>query len=173
MPTRPSQGVKGRLPFNRKLPACRDDPDAFFPLPYSARNTAEAKRLCRTCPLRRACLEWVAEHPQDDGVYAAMTPKEREGLAGLLAAAGDTGRLLRWFDDREALLTVRRVTVNVVDYATAKRIVGSDALERARLVRRFAPELVEQVMCGVVSLRDAAVRAQANADAPVEIEVAA
>ncbi len=71
---------------------------------------------------------------------------------------------MRWFDDREALATAHRMRNNGVARDVAVRIVGWADLERAQLVRRFAPHLVEQVMSGGLSLREAAVQASVVAD---------
>ncbi len=138
-------------------------------LHYSAPLTAAAKQMCRRCPLRTACAEWVAAHPQDDGVYAAMTPKDRDGLDGLLAdAGGDMGRALARFDDREALAVGRKAWRHGFSHTTAAQIVGAAAVDRARLVLRWTPDLADKVAAGEVSLLEAAVRAQAVADEPRE-----
>jgi WhiB family redox-sensing transcriptional regulator len=156
--------ARGGAAARPKLP-CAEDPELFFPTSYRIKETAEAKRLCRGCPDRIRCATQVAAHGQAEGVYAAMTPKERGGLAALVAAAGgDVSRVLRWFDDREALATAHRMRNNGVARDVAERIVGLADLERARLVRRYTPQLVEQVRSGAVTLREAAVRASAVAD---------
>jgi hypothetical protein len=155
MPTRAS----------RAEPECAKNPDAFFPVRYTAESTAEAKELCRKCPGRVRCAERVAGREPDEGVYAAMTPKEREGLAELLAAAGgDMPRVLRLFDDREAFAAGRRIRTHGVTRAVAEQIVGVADLERAQLVRRWAPDLVDRVLSGGLTLRDAAVQASVVAD---------
>lgn len=160
------RGVAGKPVLERPKLPCEKDPEAFFPMSYRIKDTAEPKQLCRRCPDRIRCAEWVAGHEQPDGVYAAMTPKEREDLATLIAAAdGDVARVLRLFDDREALATAHRmVNNNGVPHAMAEQIVGAADLERARLVRRWAPELVDAVLSGRLSLRDAAVQASVFAD---------
>ncbi len=154
------RGTPGRLAPQREQAACRVDPDAFFPMPYTPKTTVTAKGLCRRCPLRLTCATWVAGHPQDEGVYAAMTPKERDGLAELIAAAdGDVALVLRRFDDREALSTAHRIWQHSVTRPEAEQIVGAADLARARRVRAYAPDLVEAVVAGEVSLRDAAAQA--------------
>jgi hypothetical protein len=158
---------------NKAKPACAVDPDTFFPASYTPKLTAESKRLCRSCTVRRACLEQVAGDPQDEGVYAAMAPKEREGLADLLAAAGgDSARVLRLFDDREALVSAQRIWRHGITRDVAEQIVGVADLERARLVRRHTPDLVDAVLVGAVTLRDAAVQASIVADFPKVAEAA-
>lgn len=168
------RGVAAKPAFGPGRKACEPQPDLFFPTEYTPKSTAEAKQLCRSCPFRRSCAEWVAGHEQADGVYAAMAPKEREGLADRIAAAdGDVARMLRLFDDREAVLSAQRIGRSVITRAVAVRIVGAAELERAQLVRRYTPELVDKVLAGEVSLRDAAGRAWAVADAPTKRKVAA
>lgn len=169
MPSQMSRGVAAKPPAEPGRAECRDDPDAFMPVAYTAKAVAAAKGICRRCPIRRECAAWVAGHPQDDGIYAAMTPKERRGLGDLVAAAGgDVGRVLRLFDDREALGVAMRPWGHAVSRSSAVTAVGEAQLERARLVSRHAPELVGRVLAGEVSLREAAVTAQAVADRVLE-----
>ncbi len=161
MPTKTSRSTPGRLEPQRERAACSADPEAFFPMPYTPKTTVTAKGLCRRCPVRVKCATWVADHPQDEGVYAAMTPKEREGLADLIGGAdGDVELVLRRFDDREALVTAQRIWQHSVTRPEAERILGAADLALARRVRAYAPELVEQVMAGELSLRDAAAQAK-------------
>ena len=45
--------------------ACRDhDPDIWF-----ASTTEEAKRICRTCPVQRPCLEDAIRRGETSGVW--------------------------------------------------------------------------------------------------------
>ncbi len=174
MPVQAKNGVAAKPRLNPAAYPCRDDPEAFFPdRGYTIAGCAAAKQMCRRCPARPACLTWVAEHPQPDGVYAAMTPDEREHIPDLLAAAGDAGRVLQLFDDREALATAHRLYAGGVTPREAVQIVGAGALERAQLVRRWAFELADKVMAGELSLREAAVQAQAVRDAGTVRRVAA
>lgn len=173
MPTQARHGAKAKPGLTAAEPACTEQPDQWFPKVYTAKETAPAKGLCRSCPNRRRCLEWVAEHPQPDGVYAAMVPKERDGLVDLLAAAGgDTGRALRLFDDREAIRSAQRIWQHGVSRAVAVQIVGAADLERAQMVRRYTPHLVDEVLAGAVTLWDAAVQASIVADFPKAGEAA-
>jgi len=68
----------------RQAAACRDiDPDLFFPIGTSgpaAGQIAEAKRVCRTCPVRTPCLGWAINHYQDYGIWGGMTEPERQAL---------------------------------------------------------------------------------------------
>lgn len=165
MPTQAKRGVAGKPALGRPVLPCEEDPEAFFPVSYRIKDTAGPKQLCRGCPARVRCATWVADHEQGDGMYAAMTPKEREGLPHLLAATGgDVARVLRWFDDREALATAHRMRNNGVARDVAVQIVGWADLERAQLVRRWAPHLVDLVLQGGLSLREAAVQASVVAD---------
>ncbi len=176
MPHLQRRNTPARFEPQLKESACRADPEAFSPMPYTPKTTVTAKGLCRRCPLRLTCATWVADHPQDEGIYAAMTPKERDGLAELVEAAdGDVAVVLRRFDDREALHTAHRIWQHSVTRPEAERIVGAADLQAARRVRAYSPELVERVMAGEVSLRDAAALAKPPAKpAPIDLrEVAA
>jgi hypothetical protein len=170
MPPQAKRGVAAKPALERPKLPCERTPDTFFPTSYRIKDTAEPKKLCRGCPDRIRCATWVSGHEQPDGVYAAMTPKEREGLPDLVAAAGgDVARVLRWFDDREALATAHRMRNNGVARDVGEQIVGAADLERARLVRRWAPHLVERVLSGGLTLREAAVQASIAADEKAKV----
>jgi WhiB family redox-sensing transcriptional regulator len=59
----------------RLAAACRDlDPDSFFPagnVGPADTQTAEAQRICLTCPVRSPCLDWAIKYRQDYGIRAA------------------------------------------------------------------------------------------------------
>jgi WhiB family redox-sensing transcriptional regulator len=66
--------------------ACRDtDPDVFFIGP--GKSTAEARRICLSCPVRRECLaaalQAEASKSKDErhGIFGGLAPKERHRLA--------------------------------------------------------------------------------------------
>ena len=67
-------------------PACRDvDPDLHFPLGYGNAfhaQIAEAKDVCRACPLYSTCLDYVLDNPDmaPHGIWAATTPHERRAM---------------------------------------------------------------------------------------------
>jgi WhiB family redox-sensing transcriptional regulator len=52
---------------------CRtEDPELFFPAGTSGpalAQIAEAKTVCRRCPVRQACLEWALTSGQDAGIW--------------------------------------------------------------------------------------------------------
>ncbi|NEB41310.1 WhiB family transcriptional regulator [Streptomyces sp. SID14515] len=64
--------------------ACREeDPDLFFPIGSTGPavvQTAEAKAVCRTCPVQAACLEWALENGQDSGIWGGLSENERRAL---------------------------------------------------------------------------------------------
>ena len=61
--------------------ACQDsNPEMFFPVGQSPLGRAEAwaaKRICRRCPVRTACLEWAIRTGERSGVWGGMTEEER------------------------------------------------------------------------------------------------
>ena len=80
---------------------CRDeDPELFFPVGTSGPallQIAEAKSVCRRCPVVSECLTWALESGQDAGVWGGMSEDERR--ARITAAAIVTflyGCGLRW-----------------------------------------------------------------------------
>lgn len=60
---------------------CRDeDPELFFPVGNSGPallQTAEAKAVCRQCPVLGECLDWAMQTGQDAGVWGGMSEDER------------------------------------------------------------------------------------------------
>jgi len=58
-----------------------EDPELFFPIStHPGRQTAEAKAVCRTCPVRDACLTWALETHQDYGIWGGLTEAERRTI---------------------------------------------------------------------------------------------
>ncbi|MFE7774433.1 WhiB family transcriptional regulator [Streptomyces sp. NPDC057445] len=68
----------------RQEAACLDeDPDLFFPIGNTGPallQVAEAKAVCRRCPVREQCLEWAMEHGQDAGVWGGLGEDERRAF---------------------------------------------------------------------------------------------
>jgi WhiB family redox-sensing transcriptional regulator len=68
----------------RKYAACAQvDGELFFPTGNGAitkRQTANAKRVCGPCPVRKRCLEWALETGQHTGVWGGLDEHERRGL---------------------------------------------------------------------------------------------
>lgn len=64
--------------------ACRDeDPELFFPVGTSGPavlQIAEAKTVCRRCPVASECLSWALDSGQDAGVWGGMSEDERRAL---------------------------------------------------------------------------------------------
>jgi WhiB family transcriptional regulator, redox-sensing transcriptional regulator len=60
---------------------CRDeDPELFFPIGNSGPallQIAEAKTVCRRCPVVSRCLAWALENGEDTGVWGGMSEDER------------------------------------------------------------------------------------------------
>ena len=68
----------------RHRAVCRDeDPEKFFPVGNSGPallQIAEAKAVCRRCPVASECLAWALESGQDAGVWGGMSEDERRAL---------------------------------------------------------------------------------------------
>lgn len=64
--------------------ACREeDPELFFPVGTTGPallQAAEAKTVCRRCPVTSNCLAWALATGQDAGVWGSMTEDERRAL---------------------------------------------------------------------------------------------
>lgn len=63
---------------------CRgEEPELFFPVGNSGpalQQIAEAKSVCRRCPVVSDCLTWALESGQDAGVWGGMSEEERRFL---------------------------------------------------------------------------------------------
>lgn len=68
----------------RHRAGCRDeDPELFFPVGNSGPallQIAEAKTVCRRCPVISDCLTWALDTGQDAGVWGGMSEDERRAL---------------------------------------------------------------------------------------------
>lgn len=51
------------------------DPDLFFAV--GALEHKQAKRICRSCPVRRECLSYAMDSPVDHGIWGGLTERER------------------------------------------------------------------------------------------------
>lgn len=54
-----------------------DNPDVMHPDPGDADGLAEARFVCRGCPVVRECLAWATATDTRDGVWAGLTTAER------------------------------------------------------------------------------------------------
>ena len=63
--------------------ACREEnPELFFPVGTTGPaplQEAEAKTVCRRCPVVLPCLEWAMDH-ENHGVWGGTTQDERRRL---------------------------------------------------------------------------------------------
>jgi WhiB family transcriptional regulator, redox-sensing transcriptional regulator len=68
----------------QRAAACRSaDPDLFFPVSSSGRSLEQeerAKAVCRTCIVRRQCLQYAIA-ANEEGVWGGMTEDERLRVA--------------------------------------------------------------------------------------------
>lgn len=63
------------------LAACKSvkDPSIFFPI--TAKQEAEARKVCKTCIVKDACLTHALERGENDGIYGGLNPTERAGMS--------------------------------------------------------------------------------------------
>ncbi|MEV4615640.1 WhiB family transcriptional regulator [Kitasatospora sp. NPDC049258] len=94
----PAPGAR-RVPAGARTPlleaaACRHvDPEIFFggrTEDADARNDA-AKRICRCCPVREACLHRAMAHEESAGVWGGLTPAERRHFGDRIRDLLDLG----------------------------------------------------------------------------------
>jgi WhiB family redox-sensing transcriptional regulator len=79
-----SPNVEESIVDGRHTAICKDeDPELFFPVGNSGPallQIAEAKTVCRRCPIVSDCLAWALESGQDAGVWGGMSDDERRAL---------------------------------------------------------------------------------------------
>lgn len=63
------------LCWNTAPPGERETP--FFPGGEGPEHYAEAKMICRACPVIDDCLEYAMQTKQPAGVWGGLTPAER------------------------------------------------------------------------------------------------
>lgn len=71
-------------------PPCEGHTDLFYPPERGSKNEVrwrQAKRICRMCPYRAACLEHAIREREFHGVWGGTDPSERGRLAGRRWAA--------------------------------------------------------------------------------------
>lgn len=65
--------------------ACRKkDPELFFPVGTTGpalRQEAQAKTVCRGCPVTSECLTWALTNGQDTGIWGNTTEGERRAIS--------------------------------------------------------------------------------------------
>lgn len=73
--------VNSRSAAWRQAAACRSaDPELFFPVSSrgcSREQEERAKAVCRTCAVRRQCLQYALAMKEPYGVWGGMTEAER------------------------------------------------------------------------------------------------
>jgi WhiB family redox-sensing transcriptional regulator len=76
----------------RHAALCRwENPELFFPVGTSGPallQIAEAKTVCRRCPVVSECLTYALESGQEAGVYGGMSEDERRALKRRNARTG-------------------------------------------------------------------------------------
>jgi WhiB family redox-sensing transcriptional regulator len=68
------------------------DPELWFPANGDRAAAERAKAICRSCPVRPACLEWALGANERTGIWGGTTPNERRALRRAAAKAGASGR---------------------------------------------------------------------------------
>jgi WhiB family transcriptional regulator, redox-sensing transcriptional regulator len=67
----------------RQSAACADHPDLFFPIGTTGTalvQLEQARRVCQSCQVRSACLEWALTTGADHGVWGGLSEEERRAL---------------------------------------------------------------------------------------------
>jgi WhiB family redox-sensing transcriptional regulator len=68
----------------RHRAACKsEDPELFFPVGDTGPallQIAEAKAVCRRCPVQAQCLNWALTSGQDAGVWGGLSETERRAV---------------------------------------------------------------------------------------------
>jgi WhiB family redox-sensing transcriptional regulator len=69
------------LPWAADARCLQAEPDTFFP--EKGGSTREAKRICSSCDVRDACLEYALAHDERFGIWGGLSERERRKLKRL------------------------------------------------------------------------------------------
>lgn len=67
--------VSEDLSWQEEALCAQTDPEAFFPEKGGSPN--DAKRICCSCPVQDACLEYALAHDERFGVWGGLSERER------------------------------------------------------------------------------------------------
>ena len=70
--------TSGLLAWQEEALCAQTDPEAFFP--EKGGSTREAKKVCLTCEVRDACLEYALLHDERFGIWGGLSERERRRL---------------------------------------------------------------------------------------------
>ncbi|WP_353050494.1 WhiB family transcriptional regulator [Cellulosimicrobium sp. Marseille-Q4280] len=70
---------EGQESWQDEALCAQTDPELFFP--QKGGSTAEAKKVCRQCPVVDECLEWAIDAGEEHGVWGGMSERERSAYA--------------------------------------------------------------------------------------------
>lgn len=65
------------------------DPETFFPVDH--RDAGPALAICKACPVRSACLDYVTREGIKEGVWGGLTEAQRSSLRGWRCVDCGTG----------------------------------------------------------------------------------
>ena len=54
------------------------DTELFFP--EQGKSSREARKVCRSCPVKKECLEWSLKTGQRFGVWGGMSERQRRKM---------------------------------------------------------------------------------------------
>lgn len=77
--------VIGYVNWREDAACLHGDPDLFFPISMTGPavdQIDEAKRICRTCPVRKPCLAWALSMRDVAGIWGGTTEAERHAIRG-------------------------------------------------------------------------------------------
>jgi hypothetical protein len=120
---------------------CHGRPDVEFFPPPNAGISAEVRRVCGSCPVRRDCLNFALKYGEWHGIWGGLTEKERRELAKKIvhnrAPCGTPAAFQRHIRKGEEPCTPCREAKNasVRDWRTA----NAQTLNERRLRARNAP----------------------------------
>ncbi|MEW2527934.1 WhiB family transcriptional regulator [Streptomyces sp. NPDC047071] len=70
--------TEAELAWQEQALCAQTGPEFFFPDPGS--SVREAKRICRLCDMRSACLAYALDNDERFGVWGGLSEKERQSL---------------------------------------------------------------------------------------------
>ena len=65
-------------PWQDEALCAQTDPEAFFP--DEGIPSGEAKRLCKSCPVRQQCLDYALQNNEAYGIWGGLSANQRANL---------------------------------------------------------------------------------------------
>ena len=66
----------------RQALCAQTDPMLFYPEEVGGKAAQQAKKICKRCPVREACLTYALEHGECFGIWGGTSYRQRRRMRG-------------------------------------------------------------------------------------------